>query len=364
MAVRSYRDLAALATTAASSRVLNLAMLNEMHAEDAEHRARPLFRNRQLNTAILIKHRLRPNERTPALATRLNATKVVLPFDIRNLKLGGQTFFVGEEAQEDKLRQVAGLSADELRSDLRTLTLIDMLPSLDPFLLREQLRRNGSTAASSYFYISPGDLRRMLGFVTDEIKQLVSLAFGMGGAGESAGRLAEALLSTHLDERLEPLRLTLRLEGDAFREGVFCWKGFLYYKWMRGELMPDVARAMRELDRLRIMGPRDRPSMDYIGSAQVKIRENLNLEMASTKETIDDYDRMFDDLVSRSKANAFRDFLLSAPEKFVRLGERLGNTSHVATFWKFRFPDPQRLACSIEEALDIMQDFEAGLGVN
>ena len=87
--------------------------------------------------------------------------------------------------------------------------------------------------------------------------------------------------------------------------------------------MPDVARAMRELDKLRIMGPRDRPSMDYIGSAQVKIRENLNPRNGPTKETIDDYDRMFDDLVSRSKANAFRDFLPSAPEKFVRLGERL-----------------------------------------
>ena len=360
MSARSHRDLAALASTASSSRVLNLALLDQLHGGEAEHRAHPLFRSRHLNTAIIIKHRLRANERAAAKGGRLNATKVVLPFEIRTLRLGGQTFFVGEPGQEAMLRETAGLSVEDLQHDQRVLAQIDMLPSLDPFLLREQLRRNGSSAANTYFNISQADLQRMLAFVAAEIRQLVSLALGMGG-DESAGRLAEALLSTHLDDRLEPLRLTLRLEGDAFREGVFCWKGFLYYKWMRGELMADVARVVKEIDRLRITGPRDRPSMEYIAATQEKVRQNLRIEMAAAKQSIDDYDRMFDELITHSKANAFRDFLLSAPAKFVQLGERLGAAAHVASFWRFRFPDLLSLVVTIEEALDILQDFESGL---
>lgn len=362
MSSRSHRDLAALTNTASTSRVLNLALLDQRHGDEAAHKAKPLFLSRQLNTALVIKHRLRSNERWDKAMKRLNATKVVIPFESANLRTGGHVFFVGESNQAAKLRETAGIGAEELQHDLRILEQIDALPSLDPFLMREQLRRNGFNAADTYFNISPGDLARMQAFVAGEIKQLVSMAFGMEGGGESANRLAEALLSTQLDERLEPLRLTLRLEGDAFREGVFCWKGFLYYKWMRDELLGDVARVVKEIDHLRITGPRDKPSMDYITTTQAKVRKNLRAEIGAAREAIADYDRMFDDLVTNSKANAFREFLLAAPAKFVQLGERLGNAAHVASFWRFRFPDPKRLVVTVEEALDILQDFESSLG--
>ena len=342
--------------------MLNLALLDLRHGNEEAHRSTPLFRSRQLNTAIIIKHRLRGNERWDKSIKRLNATKVVIPFESTNLRTGGHSFFVGESHQAAKLRETAGIKDEELKHDLVILEKIDALPSLDPFLMREQLRRSGYNAADTYFNISPGDLERMQAFVAGEIKQLVSMAFGMEGGGESANRLAEALLSTQLDERLEPLRLTLRLEGDAFREGVFCWKGFLYYKWMRDELLGDVARVVKEIDHLRITGPRDKPSMDYITTTQAKVRQNIRSEIQAARESIADYDRMFDDLVTNSKANAFREFLLSAPAKFVQLGERLGNTAHVASFWRYRFPDPKRLVVTVEEALDILQDFESSLG--
>lgn len=361
MSVRSHRDLAALATSASTSRVLNLALLDSRHGTEAEHREQPLFKSRQLNTAIVIKHRLRSNERASVKTQRLNATKVVLPFDLSNLRIGGQAFFVGEPSQAAMLREGAGVSADDLRHDLSVLGQIDALPSLDPFLMREQLRRNGFNAANTYFNILPSDLARMQAFVASEIKALVSLAFGVGGGGDSAARLADALLSTQLDERLEPLRVTLRLEGDQFREGVFCWKGFLYYKWLREGLTGDVVRVLKEIGTLRIMGPRDRGSMEYIATTQTKVRDCIRAEIAAAKASIDDYDRMFDDLVNNSKATAFREFLLSAPERFLKLGERLGNVAHIASFWRYRFPDPKNLALTIEEALDILQDFETSL---
>ncbi len=362
MSSRSHRDLAALSNTASTSRVLNLSLLNERHGDEDEHRANPLFRSRKLNTSIVIKHRLRANERASAASKRLNATKIVLPFDPTNLRIGGHAFFVGEPGHEAMLRSALGISPEELSHDLRVLDQIDQLPSLDPFLMREQLRRNGLNVANSYFNISAADLQRMLSFVADEIHQLVAMAFGADGGRESSSRLAEALLSTQLDERLEPLRLTLRLEGDQFREGVFCWKGFLYYKWLRDELLPDVVRVIKELGRLRIAGPRDRQSMEYIAESQARICTSIRMEMAAAKQAIDDYDRMFDDLVTNSKANAFREFLLSAPERFVALGERLGNAAHVASFWRYRFPDPSRLVVTVEEALDILQDFESSFG--
>lgn len=362
MSGRNHRDLAALADSASTSRVLNLALLDSRHGKEDEHRTQPLFRSKKLNTAILIKHRLRGNERATVKTARLNATKVVFPFDAANLRIGGQAFFVGEPGQMAMLREGMGIPEEELRHDLSVLGHIDQLPSLDPFLMREQLRRNGFSAANTYFNILPSDLARMQAFVATEITQLVALAFGADGGSESASRLADALLSTQLDERLEPLRVTLRLEGDQFREGVFCWKGFLYYKWTREGLQHDVIRVMQEIGNLRIVGPRDKASIAHISASQPKIRDSLRTELAAAKQSLDDYDRMFDDLVNNSKAAAFREFLLSAPERFLKLGERLGSVAHVASFWRYRFPNCDRLVVTVEEALDILQDFESSMG--
>ncbi|MGZ7227044.1 hypothetical protein ACXWO0_11310, partial [Streptococcus pyogenes] len=62
--------------------------------------------------------------------------------------------------------------------DIQTLRLIDELPSLDPFLLREQLRRGGLDPSPCYFSISDSDLERMLAFVRNEIEPLVTLSLG------------------------------------------------------------------------------------------------------------------------------------------------------------------------------------------
>ena len=56
------------------------------------------------------------------------------------------------------------------------------------------------------------------------------------------------MLSNQIDEKLEPLRLTLGLTGNDFREGVFSWRGFLYYKWSMGKFWPDVMGVLREIN--------------------------------------------------------------------------------------------------------------------
>jgi hypothetical protein len=364
MSQSAHRDLVALRKTASTSKVFNLAMLAERHADSEDHKARPLFRSRALNTAIIVKHRLRPHERRDLKSQRLSATKVILPFDAQNLKIGGQVFFVGEPNQETLLRESVGISAEDLASDLPLLAKLDQLPSFDPFLLREQLRRNGYAPAPSYFEISPKDLSDMMAFVTDEIRQLVSLALGTKGTGEAdpANKLAEALLSSHIDERLEPLRVILGLEGDAFRESVFAWKGFLYYKWVCRGLVADIARVVSEISHLRITGPRDIPSMNYLAAAQENVKKSLRVELSAIRDALDQYDRLFNEMVDNAKPAVFRELLVSAPARFLQLGERIGSVSHVASFWRTRFPTIGHLAAPIDEAVDIIQDFETSVG--
>lgn len=361
---RVMRSLRALERTASTSRVLNLLGVEAESAHRPEYLQAPLFKNRVLNSAIILKHRLRNDDIYLFDEARPTATKIIIPFDRRDLGLGGQSVFVGQRGWAEVLIEACNASG-EMNRDLSVLRLIDTLPSLDPFLLREHLRRHGVLVANCYFALSPADLETMQGFVTMEIARLIELAYrGAGGFGRAhAARLVEALLSTDVDERLEPLRETLVMQGESFKEGVFSWKGFLYYKWMLTRLWPQLTTVGQEIGRLVVTGNRDAETGRYVDEARRRLQGGVLVERTAILRTLKVYDDAFEDLIDNGRPQAFRDFLLHAPEMFLSLGERVGVISHISSYWRYRFPQNEPLTIDVEEAIDIFQDFEAGLSV-
>ncbi len=358
----TYRSLRALERTASTSRVLNLAALSVKHAENPDHAGKPFFLAPTLNAAVILKHRLRANEAEYIHTPHRTATKLIVPFERSDLGLGGRSLFVGERGWMECLQELAGVTHD-LGRDAGVLEALDELPSLDPFLLREHLRRRGFDISDTHFEISPGDLEKMQQFVGGEIMRLIDLAYrGKGGNEANTQRLVEALLSNRNDERLEPLRQTLRLEGEAYREGVFSWKGFLYYKWGLNTLWPRLREVMAELMKVKIVGPRDHEVEQLIRQMKVRLHDNIERQVRAVADYLRIYDQVFDELTKDGNATAFRDFLLKSPEMLVRLGEGTGIVSHIASFWRFRFPKGKPLEAQAGELLDMLQDFEAGLG--
>ena len=239
-----FRNLALLDMSASTARVLNLRHSSIHHALEPDFLDRPFFRTPALNRSIIVKHHLRGNEVEAFDHRRASATKVLLPIDHDNLRAGARYFFVGQRDYEAMLEHEFGLTEETTR-DVQLLKLLEETPSFDPFLLREQLKRRGLEPASGYFNVSRADTQRMLSFAQAEIQPLVDIAFSSAlGAGEA---LARKLLSDAGDSALAPLRHVLHLDMEAFAEGVFCWKAFLYYKWKLLHLGPGVEQVKAEL---------------------------------------------------------------------------------------------------------------------
>ena len=357
----TFRSMRGLERTASTSRVLNLAALAVKHADNPEHLAQPLFLSPALNAAVILKHRLRANEIATVSTRNRTATKLIVPFERSDLSLGGRSLFVGDRGWMESLQELAGTSHD-LGRDAGVLEALDELPSLDPFLLREHMKRRGFEVSETHFEISQGDLELMQNFVGTEIAKLIDLAYkGRSGNESNTTRLVQALLSSRNDERLEPLRLTLRLEGDSYREGIFAWKGFLYYKWVLNSLWPKLREVMVELMKVKTIGPRDYELEALVRGMKIKLQESIERQVKSVADYLRIYDDVFAELTKEGNATAFRDFLLKSPEMLVRLGEGAGVVSHIASFWRFRFPKGKPLEANVAELLDILQDFEAGL---
>lgn len=354
------RDLSLIRASGSTARVLNLALTYERFGETEDYKAKPLFRNARLNRALIVKHVLRAHERDLFTRPSTSATKVILPYAAAELELGGVSFMVGESRFERLLRDAVGGYENEadFQADAELLRVLGGLPSFDPFLMRERLRTMGIDPARAYFDIAEADLSRMRAFVGKEISHLVSLAFATGGrdAGDLSQRLADKLMTDETAQALDPLRQTLKLSGEEYIEGVFAWKGFLYYKWLMDEIRPQLADFRPRFAGLRVVRT-DNEERRQLAETRRDILDKMRKAVEKVDETLLEYGAAFASLADGQPA-AFRTFLLKAPSLFIPIGEAVGVVRHIDSFWRFRFPGDVTPMMEADEAIEILHDFE------
>ena len=359
MTDRTIRNLAHLGRSASTARVLNLLKIWFEHGYEPDWAERPVFQTLALNRSLIIKHRLRRDEVDLFYLRRQVATKVVIPLDIRDLKSGGRAFFVGQRDFERVMRDAFGISASH--PDMKTLALLDRLPSLDPFLLRQQLKRGGLDPAICYFSISASDNERMSSFVEEEIRPLVTMSIGpdLESVG-STRRLASKIMSNRPSGDMDALRMTLRLKQEEYEDGIFCWKGFLYYKWVLTSLRADIVAVANAVETVRPVGKVDREAGAWLDRGRAVLRDRIIETCNEAERTLTIYDTAFAGLTDRNRPAAFREFLLESPRLFSQLGDQLGAIQHIVSFWRFRFSSGSSVL-GVDELIDIFTDFEKGL---
>jgi hypothetical protein len=359
---RGLRRLTALEQSASSSRVLNLLSTHRKSPRDLDLQNNPMFRNRILNRSIIVKHRLRPDEYSSFIQPRPTVTKVMIPIDGTDLRSGAHSFFVGQTGFEAIVENNFGEDLRVGSRDRQVLDLLDALPSLDPFLLREYLRKNGFEPARGYFSISDADVQRMMAFVREEIMALVVLSTGNEeGAQQAAGRMVDKLLSNTADGGFEPLKYTLGLSDQKYMDGVFAWRGFIYYKWVFADLSRQLNSCMSEIRAIRGEGVKTVENINYIDAAKLRILESLRRAQVNVQILLNVYNVAYRQLTVEHNPAAFRDFLLAGPDMFLKIGEQLGAVQHVISFWSYRMPRGRARKISFDELADLFLDFEGGL---
>ena len=358
------RSLSNLEESASTARVLNLLAVARQSEDEEDYLRKPFFLTRPLNTALFLKHRLRRDEAYMVQGLGQITTKIIFPLHRAELGLGGQSLLVGQRGWKESLREICGSNESAFERDTHVLELLNELPSLDPFLLREHLKRRGIDVGACYFAISPADVEKMRTFVASEVVQLILLAYGGVAADEltQTAKLVTTLLSTKIDEKLEPLRLTFGMDEGAFAEGVFSWKGFLYYKWSMADLRARLAETLAEVARLEIIDPCDAETAETIERSRRRLRGEIARQHQAVIAALGVYDAAFRDLTINGNPRAFREFLINAPDMFISLGDKMGSIAHIVSFWRYRFPPGAKLQANGPDAFDLLRDFEVSMG--
>lgn len=362
-AAREIRNLAHLNRTASSARVLNLAKLYVHFREEEAYKEMPLFENSGLNRAIILKHTLRVDERHLFNDSRQTVTKIILPYDPYDLRLGGRSIFYRQVGFDALMRSYLGIDNMAKNRDVAILHCLDALPSLDPFLVREHLGRIGIRPSGLYFQISRADLDGMVAFTAEKVEDLVNAALGTTRKG-GAAKLGNKILSDKLDQELLPLKDALGMNAEAFFEGVMCWRGFLYYKWCYTELQTGVRELLSGLAHYKPTTTHDEILRLYIRRARPRIAKAVVKTLREIGQSLESYDDVYKGLAVDRNPEPFRNFLQHGSHLFLRLGHSIGLLNHMVSFWRFRMgkviENNSRPLESIEFA-DILIDFEAGL---
>ena len=359
---RTIRDLARLEKSASTSRVLNLLAAANLSRNDPDYAARPFFNSPRLNECLIVKHRLRSDEAGLLPRDRVTGTKVILPLERTDLKIGGRSFLVEQKGWRDVVNDICGAYRNPDR-DIGVLNALNELPSLDPFLVREQLRRRGLEIAPCYFMISESDVSEMHAFVGKQVEVLLDISQRNRTDGSSwSNRLIRTLLAPTPGETINPIRQALRLDSEDFEEGVFAWKGFLYYQWVLSVIRPQLGPFLREILTMKLSGFRDRELSRMLDISRRRLADRVNVVLEEVVGAIRVYEAAFNDLTRNGKPLAFANFLRRTPEMFILLGERMGALSHVASYWRFRFPEGAIEPVLMEELFEIVRDFEYVLG--
>jgi hypothetical protein len=356
-------SLKRLAAVGSSARLMDLHALAAEKPKDPEYAERPLFVHPVLNRAIVVKHNLHWTEAHRLSTPRLNATKIIFPFDQKDLGLGGQALFIGQMDFIGALTRHLDYTDLSLSRDMAVLLAMDKLPTLDPFLVSEILAQKGIGVARCYFRFSKSDRAAMLAFVSAEIEALILSCFGELKANDKrARRLSQLLLSDHRSPELEPLRATFRMSETDFSEAMFAWKAFLYYRWRSNALAGMLRTTLASIGSIDALRYR-RGELTFVLKAKPILEQNLVTTWREVGRRLRLYDRAFSSLTEKQQPDGFSSFLVQGSRLFVELGDRIGRLEHAVSFWNDRFGGERLAGLSPEEVLDGIRDLLQALSI-
>jgi len=347
-----------------TARVIDLVSIAHRYQDEPAYHDAPMFQNRRLNVSFIVKHTLRAWEREQLGGKRISATKVIIPISDDDLDMGGHSIFVEDPSMSERLAAHLGVNthAKAFNADIQRLRELATLPSFDPYLLHEYFRRQGAPVAPLYFTISAEEVQHISEFVAGQINLLVRRAMDEGAVGDlkKSKRLASVLFEDQDSPQLEVLRQALRMTAEEYKEGVFGWKGTLYYSWRAGQCYDDLLafiQALKMLD-LSAMSVSDRQDIQkIIRSIGLQAIQRWNRLQAK----LDLYHQEFTRFVERGDPAALTAFLRRAPDLFVEMGEDISRLQHVAAYWDFWTQGRKMISLTGAEAFELLPDFEAAL---
>jgi hypothetical protein len=349
----SYRRLDKLRHVPISARILNLIQLEKTLGDDNRIESNPVaterrkgparfFTNDILNHAIFIKHNLRGEEERLFASHSHVETKVFIPFARDRLEIGGQSFFIGENAYSEILGTMLQLDTNssdpKMQQDLKVLNILRTVPSFDPFILRERLRSSGIRIDRRYFVASYAKIKMATEAVFADIRPLIESALGKRASNEELSRFVQQVWNVTEGTSSNLFFETLRIPRSEWPEIVFAWKALLFYRLEGCNAPASLTRMIETITLLKIQRSHGVSSQKEIRRLERRIAKNLfALNERATAYVNSTASALMGAVSSEMDVNTFRDILRELSTKIVTLGSDFTVFEQVIAYYQYLY---------------------------
>ena len=325
---------------AGSSRVFNCNDIWRKHARKPSEAAQ-FFTNPRLHSLVLIKETNVNGARGAATNGQIVGTKLYFPYNGDDVYEGGRSVFLHHPQAMGVLREQFGLASttttqEQLLRDLKILRILDKLPSLDGFLMRNALEQENITVHESYFEIPDDERTAIIQYVRRKLEPLVLAAFGSeSGTASKVSQLIDKLWEARDKEALAPLIQAFRFPDHEALTIFGSWNGITYYtfEYARAkERRESFARWLRD-DAL----PRNfvaEKHFEHIGGLLKETVRRLRYHWSAVEEISRKYETLYARFLSERDGVAdFIAFLRGSRELYWRMGDSLSKMNHAIHCW-------------------------------
>lgn len=301
--------------------------------------ARLFFRNKPLNTIALIKDTVPESDRKPGAP--FVGTKLYFPFNNDNIYEGGRTIFLYERHVEAAIIGQYGegaITKESLVEDMKILSILDRLPSLDPFLLKDVFLRQKIPMTEAYFEVSEEAWSEIETFMLQRFEPLVRAAFpeeAAAGDDTKARMLIDKIWEARDIDALQPLITAFRLPQHEALDIFSSWRGIVYYSFQYQKEQSHL------VDLIKWLKENEAPATGVPASENKEMQTMLAFVFEQVRkewQTIEDivrayqssYDKMFKDKITSTD---FLAFLKGSNETYWKIGNSLGKTNHAIYCW-------------------------------
>ncbi len=308
--------------------------------------AKPFFRNKPLNIIVLIKDLVPESERRPGMP--MVGTKLYFPFNENNIYEGGRTIFLHDRLVKPAIMGHFGegaLSKDALETDIRIMTILNSLPSLDPFLMKDVFLRNELPMNEAYFEVSEETWNEIETFMLQQFESLVTAAFPETKSSEEKARLLiDKMWEARDIDALQPLIQSFRLPQHEALDIFSSWRGIVYYSFQYRRDQPGVIDLVKWLNENQtpVEGVPAAESKEVFGAINF-VKDRVRKEWQLIEDIVRDYQTGYDKMFKyKQSSTEFLSFLKNCNTTYWNLGNSLGKINHAVYCWgvmSSRFPE-------------------------
>ena len=323
---------------AGSSRVYNVNRLHQAAVDRGATADQHLFRYPELHRVIFIKQALSQNDYLPNRQSRIG-TKLYFSFNETNAYEGGKSIVVGDPSFDEALAFQAGFErSDNPEAYIRDrdiIQIIDQLPSLDPFLLKDRLVAEALEPHPEYFEISHNEWTAIREHVMKRFRPIVEFAFGGLDAAQAQSRLrslVQKLWEAKDMETLGPVIDAMDLDRSEAPAALHAWKGVIYYDHRMTLIearVKDLAAWLgNKAEPVDLIPPSHRRIIQEVRDG---VRSALRDRWRRINARLDEYNDAYRSLfVDKHSPAPFIAFLGNASDVFIELGDGLSRLDHAA----------------------------------